>query len=309
MDLTTLHSEIVANKIKPFYVFYGSELKVQDIYIEQMAKKIGNILYIDSVVDILPQLKNKSFLRKKTLYVVRDDKAFMSDEKLMQNIESLLSENTLVLRISSVDKRTKFYKTMQSSFVEFLSLTESVLKRYIKNEIQLSDRNIGRLISACESNYGRILLEIDKILCFGKVTGRTDYDAIFESFLVDNVINISPYDAIFDCVDCAIKMQSTRAFDLLEQCYEIGESTLTLLSVLYTNVKQLLQVKSYKGNDIERATGLTKWQIKNARQRVDYRTVSDLVFMLKLIRKIEVGIKTGKIEEQYAMQYLLVNIL
>ena len=166
MDLTTLHSEIVANKIKPFYVFYGSELKVQDIYIEQMAKKIGNILYIDSVVDILPQLKNKSFLRKKTLYVVRDDKAFMSDEKLMQNIESLLSENTLVLRISSVDKRTKFYKTMQSSFVEFSSLTESVLKRYIKNEIQLSDRNVERLMKICEYNYGRILLEIDKIKGF-----------------------------------------------------------------------------------------------------------------------------------------------
>ena len=135
------------------------------------------------------------------------------------------------------------------------------------------------------------------------------YDEAFEILLSEHAIYQPPYDAIFDCVDSIIKMQSTRAFDLLEQCYEMGESTLTLLSVLYTNVKQLLQVKSYKGNDIERATGLTKWQIKNARQRVDYRTVSDLVFMLKLIRKIEVGIKTGKIEEQYAMQYLLVNIL
>lgn len=309
MDLTTLHSEIIANKIRPFYVFYGPELKVQDIYIEQIAKKVGNVLYIDSVVDILPQLKNKSFLRKKTLYVVRDDKAFMSDEKLMQNIESLLSENTLVLRISSVDKRTKFYKMMQSSFIEFSSLTESVLKRYIKKEIQLSDKNMSKLISACESNYGRILLEIDKMHCFAEVENRTDYDTIFESFLVDNMIAVSPYDAIFDCVDCAMRMQSTHVFDLLRQCYETGESTLTLLSVLYTNAKQALQVKSYKGNDIERATGLTKWQIKNARQRAEYRTVRDLVFMLKLIRKIEVGIKIGKIEEQHAMPYLLVNIL
>ena len=38
-----------------------------------------------------------------------------------------------------------------------------MLIKYIQREIDLSERNCKRLIDICDGNYGRILLEIDKI--------------------------------------------------------------------------------------------------------------------------------------------------
>jgi DNA polymerase III delta subunit len=109
-------------------------------------------------------------------------------------------------------------------------------------------------------------------------------------------------------VDAVLKHEVNKAFDLLEQCYAVGESTIVLLSVLYTNIKQVLQVQSCKSNDIAKSTGLTSWQIKCAKEKMGHYSIGDLVYMLKLVRDTEMKIKTGEIEEQMAVPYVMVNI-
>lgn len=135
------------------------------------------------------------------------------------------------------------------------------------------------------------------------------YDEAFEILVNDGTIYEPPYDAVFDFVDEVLKCHVNNAFNLLEQCYEINEATLVMLSALYTNAKQVLQVQSCKSSDIENATGLSKWQIKKAKEKTDYRSNKELVDMLKLIQNVEKGIKTGQMEDKYAMQYVLANVL
>lgn len=316
MELATLKQHIKTGKTDYFYIFSGDEWKVQEIYINELSKLYDRKVYLDYVVDALPSLKSRSFFRQKTLYVVRDDKELMTNEALQQNLKELLAENTLVLLVSSVDKRTKFYKTYSSSFIEFSTLERSVLKRYVRKEIALSDKNIELLMTVCENNYGRILLEIDKIKRIGKLTftevhndNNYDADATFQMLLKDGTIYEPPYDAVFDFVDEVLKCHVNNAFDLLSQCYEINEATLVMLSVLYNSTKQVLQVQACDSSDIASTTGLSAWQIKKAKEKLNYRSIGELVYMLKLIRQTERDIKTGNIEEQYAMQYVLVNVM
>lgn len=310
MEITELKNDIQHNTLKQFYIFTGDEWKVQDIYITQMSKLFDRKVYIDSITDILNQLKLTSIIKQKTLYIVRDDAVLMKDETLQSKLSSLLAENTLVLLVSSVDKRTKFYKTYSSSFVEFSTLEHAVLKRYVKREINLSDKNIELLMELCEYNYGRCLLEIDKIKKCMKGTDADDMpNNTFEMLVADGTIYEPPYDAVFDFVDEVLKRHATRAFNLLAQCYAVNESTLVLLSVLYNNAKQTLQVQSCTSSDIESTTGLTKWQIKCAKEKTGYYSNRELVNMLKLIQTVEKGIKTGQMEEMYAMQYVLANVL
>ena len=164
MDVSTLKAKIVSNQLPNYLIFSGEEWKVQQIYIEQIGKVTGlEIKRIDSVSDIYGQLRNRSFVRKALIYIVRDDRDLMQNEKLQQQIESALGDNILIHLLTSVDKRTKFYKQYKDKIVEFEQLEDRILKKYIKKEIVLSDRNCQRLIDVCEHSYGRILLEIDKI--------------------------------------------------------------------------------------------------------------------------------------------------
>ena len=318
MDVATLKAKIKSKQLPSYLIFSGYEWKVQQIYIDQIAKVTGKeVKIIDSVTDIYKQLRNRSFTQKAVIYKVRDDKELMNSEKLQQQISNgLLGDNILIHLLTTVDKRTKFYKQYKDTIVEFEPLNDAVLKKYILKEIKLSERNIERLIDVCEHDYGRILLEIDKInryaieryTEFNSGVGN-NFDTAFQDLVNDGTIYEPPYDAIFDLVDAILDRNVNKAFDLLQQSYAIGEATMVMLSVLYNNVKALLQIQTYKGNEITKATGLTAWQIKNVKPHVGRYAETDLIYIVQLIQKIESGIKTGRMDEEFAMQYLLTHIL
>lgn len=308
MELLTLKHHIQTNNFNNIYIFAGDEWKVQEIYIEQMTKVIGNRVYLDSVSELLQKLSKTLFNNVRTLYLLRDDREFMTNEKAQIRVLETLKNNVLILLVSSVDKRTKFYKTYSESFIEFSALEHAVLKRYVQKHIKLSDQNAERLMELCENNYGRTLLEIDKVHQYCTAMGITDNES-FKKLISENAIYQPPYDAVFDFVDNVLRRNVTVSFDLLEQCKEIGESTLVMLSVLYTNAKQVLQVQSCNSSDIAKTTGLNAWVIKKAKEKLNRYSTGELVYMLKLIRSVEKDIKTGRMEDEYAMQYVLVNVL
>ena len=135
------------------------------------------------------------------------------------------------------------------------------------------------------------------------------YDEAFETLVKDGTIYIPPYDAIFDLVDAILDRKVNKAFNLLQQSYAVGEATMVMLSVLYTNAKAVLQVQTYEGNNLSKATGLTGFQIKNAKAHVNKYSEKELIYIVQLVQKIESGIKTGRMEDEFAMQYLLTHIM
>lgn len=309
MDVATLKNYIKLKTIPTFLIFSGDEWKVQQIYINQIAKVTGKkCVRIDSISEIFQKLSNRSFVKESVVYIVRDDKELMQNEKLQQRIEKVLGDNILILLLTNVDKRTKFYKSYKASICDFERLSDKMLEKYTLREISLSKRNLERLIDICEHDYGRILLEIDKIKVFGDFW-NISYDEAFEVMLKDGTIYVPAKDAIFDFVDEVLNRHCNNSFELLQECYEVGEATMVMLTVLYNNAKAVLQVQTCKTNDISKTTGLTGWQIKNAKPHLHKYTDAELVNMLKLIQECESGIKTGRIEEQFVMQYILARIL
>lgn len=309
MDVATLKAKIKSKQLPNYLIFSGIEWKVQQIYINQIAKVTGKeTRRVDDISSIYGKLKNRAFVQTGVIYIVRDDKELMTNEKLQQQIESVLADNMLILLLTSVDKRTKFYKQYKDKIIEFEQLTDAILKKYIKKEINLSDKNCQVLMDICEHDYGRILLEIDKIQRYRQVY-KDDGNHSFETLVADGTIYEPPYDAIFDLVDAILDRKVNRVFDLLQQSYDVGEATMVMLSVLYNNAKAVLQVQSYHGDKITEGTGLTGWQIKNAKAHVGKYSEDELIYIVRLVQKLESGIKTGRMEDEFAMQYLLTHIL
>ena len=305
MEIAELKKQIKENKFNPFYVFYGSEWKIQEMYLEKMGEVIGNRIYADSFSDIYSKLKAPSFFSRRTLYIVRDDKDLQSDEQLLQRLHSIIGDNVLVLLVLSPDKRTKLYRMYQTSFVEFNALKTAYLRSYLKCEIDMDSNNLDMLIEICENDLGRTLLEIDKIKKFG----LDDYDTAFKTLLMDGTIYEPPVCGADTLAEEIIKGKVNNVYDVLEQCIESGIATLTMLTYLYNSVRDTLQVTACISKDICKSTGLPNWRVYKAKEKVGYRSETELVNMLKLIHKVETGIKTGKVEDSMAMEYLLVNIL
>lgn len=313
MDVNGLKAHIKSNTLPKILYFTGTEWAVQKIFIEQIAKvKKFECKRVESITDVMGRFKSRSFVQKDYIYIARDDKAYIDDEKAQALLPTIIGNNMYILLLTAVDKRTKFYKSAKDAIIEFEALPEKMLIKYIQKEIALSEQNCKKLIEVCESDYGRILLEIDKIKSYRAGMDYTDddkvYNHVLKELLDDNTIYQPPKDAIFDFVD-AILDGNIKCFDLYEQCKAVGEATLVMISVLYNNAKAVLQVQSCESKDISKSTGLTGWQIMNAKKHVGQYRNGELLNIMRLCTQCEQGIKTGKIEEQFAMEYILVNVL
>ena len=219
-----------------------------------MSKVSGKELkYVDGVAGIYSKLQLSSLVSKSYIYVVRDDRELMQNEKLQSQLDNVLKNNILVLLLTAVDKRLKFYKQYKDTIIEFEPLKPVILRKYIQKEIDLSDKNCDKLMEVCEYDYGRCLLEVDKIKCF-------DHEATnsaFEHLLKCGVIYQPPRDAIFDFVDAVLDAKVNLSYNLYEQCLAVGEAVMVMISVLYNNARAVLQVQSCNSSDISKVTGLT----------------------------------------------------
>lgn len=315
MQVAEIKNDVKSGSVRDFYIFSGDEWKVQEIYINQLAKaKNLRIKRINSINDIYVQLRNKSFLSSNFCYVVRDDEAFISNEQLWSQVKDskIFAGNIYILQLTNLDKRTKFYKAFQDEICVFEHLEPRILKKYIQKEIDLNDKNCQALMEICEYDYGRCLLEIDKIQKYAEgnvVLIKNIYNNAFEILLESGAIYQPPKDAIFDFVDAVLKKKVNLSLELLQECYDIGEATMVMLTVLFNNVRSTLQVQTYHGDNLSKATGLTGWEIKLAKSHIGYYTDDWLEYMLLEIQRVESGIKQGKIEEEFAMRYLLGQIM
>ena len=309
MDISVVKQQIQKKEPQHFYIFVGEEVEVMKIYINKIAECINvSPTYADSVLEIMPKLSSNSFLSVPQCYVIREDKDFIKSDAVQDFFdEKIQNQNIVILAFYSLDKRTKFYKAYNDSIVNFERLNERILSKYIAQKIDLSERNKQTLMEICEYDLGRIYLEIDKIKCFMRDI-LVPNDA-FEVLLKSGAIYEPPYDAIFDFVDAVLKHKMKLAYNLYQQCQDIGESNLALLSVLYNNAKSVLQVQSCTSKDIAKTTGLTGFQIKCAKDKCGIYSNRELVNMMRLIQYTERSIKTGEIDEAVSIEYVLVNVL
>lgn len=310
MEVSTVKSHIQKKEFDKFYIFTGAEWQVQRIYINQISKASGKTLkYINSITDVYNNLTNTSFLKQSYIYVVRDDKELMENEKLQARLSELLTSDILVLQLTSVDKRTKFYKAYKDSIVEFEALKSDILKKYIQKEIPLNSKSCDKLMEVCDFDYGRCLLEIDKMKHF--LAGQekyVTYDDVFAYLLEHGTIYTPPKDAIFDFVDAILDGKIKTMFSLYEECLEVGEATMVMLSVLYNNAKAVLQVQSCQSSNIGKVTGLNGWQIKNAQKHTGVYSSGELVKIMRMCQDMQKKIVTGKIAEEFVMPYILTYI-
>lgn len=318
MDVKELKAKIISKEVPSFLVFHGDEWEVQKVFIQQMSKSMAlPVRYIDSVTDIMKKLKSSTISGTADyIYVVRDDKALTTDEKVLARVRNSIGNSILILLLTKLDKRLKFYTGNKDSIIVFEALTEAELTKLINKEIPLSDDNIHKLIEVCDSNYGRIRLEIDKIKSYISGACRqygkpcnVDIDEAFNYLLDVGVIYREPKDAIFDFVNAILDRKVNKAYALYEDCKAVNESTLAILTNLFNNVRYIMQVQMCTSKDVSKSTGLTGWQINNARKHLNVYSDKELGIILKLIQWCEKGIKTGQIEEQFVIDYILVRIL
>ena len=312
MQLHELKEQLVKKTLQPLYIFTGEEIAIMNIYIDKIAE-IMNVKpkRVDSIGSIFGKLQNQSFINKPSCYVIRDDKDYLAQEKIWDSLNNgvVQGDNIIILVYSNLDKRSKFYKHHADMITEFQKLIPEVLAKYIKKEIGLGVKKGVQFAELCDCNYSRILLECDKLKHLANAK-NCDIDTAYEIAVKDKLIYTTPKDVIFELIDAICKRQINRSYALLEELMAVNESPLGIISLLYTNFRSMLLVQSAgAGADITKRTGLTPWQVKLAKEKGVHYNIGELVRAIRIIRETEKGIKTGAIEPDMSIEFILASVL
>lgn len=291
-DLVSFQKDIRTNNLKPFYILYGEEIGLMNVYLNQM----GNVVRETSVSTIWKTLTQKGLVSNHRIFAVRDDKDFLSNESRWKRLPDV-RYGTLVLMVTKIDKRSKLLKAFPDNCVEFEKMTDAQLKRHFVSKYSTIDSDmIEMVIQLCLNDYSRIDNELDKLSRLKNV------DASVVQSLVKHKTEID----IFSLVDDVLEYRPEQAIIKVTELLAKGESPIGLLTLLYRNFNNACLVLG-ADEPKEASLGIKQFLINKIVYNFQYELDSAFEGMAILGQAIE-GIKNGRYTESSAVYISLYKI-
>ena len=317
MELVDLMKKISNNDIPHFLIFFGDEQKIIDIYIQNIVQSVeGKKVVVDNVSQAIKDNGKKSLDKSIKVYVATEDTAFLTKDESWENVKKSMRKNYLILRYHSLDKRSAFVRKNQQNIVEFSYLSNEVLQQYIYRDLpDLSEKNASKLISYCNNDYGRILLEVDKIKQYHEyiacLTNGMSIDDCFDELDRQGLFYKEIGDITFELTNAVLGGYPEKAMQKLNEAKRKGEPVMTIAHILYSGFRNLLAYQGLGKNKqgaMER-TGMTKGELYGCTKNVGGYNVEEVKRNMLFCQKIESGIKMGTIDEDIALEYLVLSCL
>ena len=318
MELVDLMKSISCNSIPHFLILYGEEQKIIDIYIQNIIQSVdGKRVVLDNVSQVIKYNGKKSLDKSIKVYVVTEDTAFLTKDESWENVRKSMHKNYVILRYHALDKRSAFVKKNQQNIVEFSHLSDEVLQQYIYRDLpDLSDENASKLISYCNNDYGRILMEIDKIWQaqssrLSNFNINLDSNDCFDELDRQGLFYKEIGDITFELTDAVLGGYTELAIKKLDEAKRKGEPAMMIASILYNGFRNLLAYQglgSNKRGAVER-TGLSKGDIWRCSKNVGGYSIEEVKRNMLICQNIESGINTGMVDEDIALEYLVLSCL
>lgn len=280
---------------KKFYIFIGDDIGLQNRYIKQL----GNYVRADSVADIWDKLTNKTLFGSKT-YVIRDDMEFISNESNWKGIEQKIKGGKLILQFTSLNKTTKFYKANKDNIKEFNHNIRLLTDYIIANGLTGNNEDIKYFINACESDYDRVVNEIDKIKRLGLKN--------LNKCVTDDIVGIEYEVTVFNLLDAVIN-KSESTYEILNIILETNQPIMGIFTLLHTRIRECILVEGYKDHkNLSQATGVPTFKLKSI---LEYNnlTPQELLRAIRIIEKYQQGIIVGTYEDKIAIQCCIAQII
>lgn len=317
MELVELMKKIADNDIPHFLILFGEEQSILDIYIKTIISKIqGKQVVLDSISSVVKNISRKSIDKSIKVYTIIDDSDFYKAEDNWESVKKMITKDFVILRYHTLDKRSSFVKKNKQNIVEFSHLSEEVLQQYILKDLpDLSEKNISKLIGYCNKDYGRILMEVDKVKQYNKyianLTNGISVDDCFEELDKQGLFHKEIGDITFELTDAVLGGYPDIAIQKLDEAKRKDEPAMMIASILYNGFRNLLAYQglgSNKQGAMER-TGMTKGELWGCTKNVGGYSIEEVKRNMLFCQTVESGIKMGLIDEDIALDYLVLTCL
>lgn len=317
MQLSDLMIAISNNKIPHFLILFGDEQAILDEYIKHIVQD-KQVIHCDTVSNVLSQCNRKSLVNTPRVYIVSNDDSFKSAEDVWENVMSTFnnSKHYLILRYTGINKTLKFYTRNKQNCVEFSRLGNDVLLTYISRYLpDLGVKYAQELIDYCNHDYGRILMDVDKIKqwkeCNTDDEGTPKTDSVFKLLDKQGLFHKEIGDITFELTDAVLGGYSDTAIQKLDEAKRKDENPILIASILYNGFRNLMAYMGLGANrkDAMTRTGMTKGELWGCNKNIGGYSFAELKRNTLFCQSVEVALKQGTLDADIGLDYLVLHCI
>ncbi|MBO5259165.1 MAG: DNA polymerase III subunit delta [Agathobacter sp.] len=322
--MKTIDNDIKAGDLKHAYLLYGEEQYLIRQYRDKIVKAAvpegdtmnftafsGDGINPKEIIDLAETLP---FFADSRLILIEDSGFFKKSPEELAEYFAEVPETTRFLFVEKeVDKRSKLYKalTKMGNAVEFKQQTDEILSRWVGGRIKKEGKNITRdaynlFIQKTGTDMENIDKELEKLICY-----CLDKE-IIEPADVEAVTTEQISNKIFEMVDAISTHQQKKALELYYDLLALKEPPMRILFLITRQFQILLTVKvmtnkGFGNKDIASKAGCPEWAVKKYQSQSRSYSVEQLKGALEQGGSYEEAVKTGKMNDQMAVELFLIE--
>lgn len=267
----------------------------------------------ESFKDFKDDIRQATMFKEKKLAIVLNP--FENEEfkeKLLEHKEFLESDDLIVIyQEGKINKNNALRKYLikNTKSQEFEPLTYAKLRNWAKNEFEeynteIDAQALDKLIEYVGNDLWRMSNEIKKLSSYKKYIEVKDIRLLIRS---------STETDIFKTIEAIAQKNKKQALSLLHQHIEKGDSPVYLLSMINFQFRNLLIVKDLIEKakpyySIVKESGLHPFVVKKTYHSAEQFSFEQLKNIYRKIFKLDIQIKTGKVEPATALDLLIAEI-
>ena len=184
-----------------------------------------------------------------------------------------------------------------------------ILCKNIMKSFEITGEQSSLICEICGCDYGRILLELNKVKNLSEALNITQRQA-FQMCIDQSVFYREISGECYELIDALLSANDILAYKMLRESKQRQDNMMFIMTILHNNLKTLLQLRTVpKGQDVYKTTGLTAFQKNSVSKYINTFSDQQLIKLLRLTKYCYNSIKNGNIESDMVLDYLVVNFL
>lgn len=324
--MKVLEQDMRSGQFKPVYLIWGEEAFLKRSYKNRMkAAIIGedtvnfhcfegkgpDLEEIISLADTVP------FFAEKRLILVEDSGLFKGSgaDPLAEYIPRMPQTSCLLFVESQVDRRSRLYKLVKEkghaaemARQDSRKLADWAGRILAREGKRITGRTMELLLGKTGDDMENIRMELEKLICYlGADDTVTDEDV--EAICTDRVTN-----RIFEMVEAIAAGRPGTALDRYKDLLALREPPMRILFLIARQFNRLLQVREMADEGRSRGDIASELKLQPfiAGKLMNQASVfgrEQILAYVELCVELEEAVKTGRLEDQLAVELLITKNL
>ncbi len=328
--MKTIDDDIRTGSFRQIYLLYGPEDYLKKQYRDKLKTALSdgggmmsagddmNLTVYEGketnpreVIDLAETLP---FFAERRVIVIEKSGFFKNAcEELAEYLGQVAPQTCLLFVEEEVDKRSKMYKAAKKygAVVEFAAQNEELLTRWIVTRLKKEGKNITGsvlqlFLGRTGTDMGNIDRELEKLVCY--TMGRD----VITAEDVNAVVTEQTQNKVFEMVNAIAEHNQRKALDLYYDLLTLKEPPMLILYLISRQFLILFHLRdmSAKGFDnktMAQKAGIPPFAVRRSVMQAKGFTAEQLKQALCDAAELEEAVKTGKMNDQMAVELFLVR--